>query len=273
MIHSSNPGRETVPHSTTLPNQRRQAGACQPGEPRGVERNTPMEQIARLLEVKDIDELETMLEADEQEARVEAAHALGRLRRSQTVPALVSAMGDAEVRVRQAAAQALTRIGEPAVTALVAALEGTGGRLAPYALWTLGEIGSPAALDALVRGASDSSGWRVRWSAIESLGDVGGEKAIQALVEALGDRDHRVRSKASERLQRIGEPAVKPLAYLLRHSDRVTRSRARKTLVGIDAPAALAELQRAQLSTWIPVGVMIIGLLLIILWLGSMIVS
>jgi HEAT repeat protein len=145
--------------------------------------------------------------------------------------------------------------------------------LAPYALWALGEIGSPAALDALVQGASDSSGWRVRWSAVKSLGDVGGEKAIQALVGALGDRDHRVRSRASERLQRIGEPAVKPLAYRLRHSNRDTRSEARKTLVGIGTPAALAELRREKLMIWVPVGVMVIGLLLVILWLGSMIVS
>lgn len=232
-----------------------------------------MEQIASLLEAEDIDGLEARLAADEQEARVEAAHALGSLSRPRTVPALVSAMGDAQVRVRQAAAQALTRIGEPAVPALVTALEGMGGRLAPYALWALGEIGSPAAIDALVRGASDSHGWRVRWSAVESLGDTGGEKAIQALVGALGDRDHRVRRKASERLQTIGERAVKPLAYLLRHSDRVTRSEARKTLVGIGTRAARMELQKEQLLIWIPVGVMIIGLLLIILWLGSMIAS
>jgi sensor c-di-GMP phosphodiesterase-like protein len=78
---------------------------------------------------------------------------------------------------------------------------------------------------------------------------------------------------ASERLQRIGEPAVKPLAYLLRHSKRDMRSEARKTLVGIGTPAALVELQREQLLIWIPVGVMVIGLLLVILWLGSMIVS
>ncbi|MCK4832508.1 MAG: hypothetical protein KAS81_07055, partial [Anaerolineales bacterium] len=81
------------------------------------------------------------------------------------------------------------------------------------------------------------------------------------------------RSMASERLQRIGEPAVKPLAYLLRHSKRDTRSEARKTLVGIGTRAALAELQREQLLIWIPVGVIIIGLLLVLLWLGSMIVS
>ncbi len=273
MMHSSNPGREAVPHSATLPSQRRRASVCQQQEPRGAERKPSMEQIASLAEARDVDGLETMLAADEQEARVEAAHALGRLRRPRTVPALVSAMGDAQVRVRQAAAQALTRIGEPAVPALVAALEGKGGRLAPYALWALGEIGSPAALDALVRGASDSSGWRVRWSAVKSLGDVGGEKAIQALVGALGDRDQRVRSMASERLQRIGEPAVKPLAYLLRHSNRDMRSEARKTLVGIGTPAALVALQREQLLMWIPVGVMVIGLLLVILWLGSMIVS
>jgi HEAT repeat protein len=64
-----------------------------------------MEQIAGLLEAEDVDGLETVLAADEQEARIEAAHALGRLRRPRTVPALVSAMGDAQVRVRQAAAQ------------------------------------------------------------------------------------------------------------------------------------------------------------------------
>jgi len=232
------------------------------------------ELIPKLLKAGDTGGLVELLAADERETRVEAARALGKLRRSNTVPALVKAMGDEEVPVRRAAAEALANVGQPAIPALVATLEGRGGRLAPYALWALGEIGSPAAVDALME-AAGSSRWKIRWSAVESLGDVGGKRAAQALVQALGDRDERVRNAAGEALQKIGEPALEPLAAALRHPNKITRQAARATLTGIDGPAAQAALRllrREQLSFWIPVIAFVIGLLLVILWLASVIV-
>jgi len=228
-----------------------------------------VEQISKLLKAKDADGLIALLTADERQVQIDAVQALGQLRQPDTVPSLVNAMGDEEIPVRRAAARALAQIGRPAIPALVATLEGKGGRLAPYALWALGEIGSPLAIDTLIEATSYYE-WRVRWSAVEALGDVGGERAAGALLESLEDRDLRVRNAASEALQKIGEPAVPPLAIALRHSNKVVRRAARTTLVRIGSPAAQAILRKEQLLSWIPVIVIVIGVLLIIFWLGSL---
>lgn len=213
-----------------------------------------------------------LLAAEACDTRLEAARALGHLRPPDAVPALVEAMGDEEVAVRWAAAKALARIGQVAVPALAATLQGKGGRLFPYALWSLGEIGGPSAVDAL-SDAVRSPLWEVRWSAAASLGDVGGGQASCALVEALGDRDERVRKAAVEALQKIGEPALEPLREALYHRGRDVSEAARTVLTAIGSPAARSILRRRQLSFWIPVVAIAVGALLVLLWLGSLVVS
>ena len=148
-----------------------------------------MEEISKLVQAQDSDGLTALLSDYARDVRVAAAQALGQLRDDDTVPALVGAMGDEEVQVRQAAADALVRIGEASISALLGTLEGQGGRLAPYALWALGEIGSPAAVDALAQQAAQASAWRIRWSAVEALGEVGGERAVQTLIRDAPEED------------------------------------------------------------------------------------
>jgi HEAT repeat protein len=230
-----------------------------------------VEQVHESFQNNDVKALLALLAADSCEARLEAAGALGALRHPDAVPGLVEAMGDEEVAVRWAAAKALAHIGQVAIPALAATLQGQGGRLSPYALWSLGEIGSPEAVDAL-SDAVRSPLWEVRWSAATSLGDVGGGQASRALVEALSDRDNRVRKAAVEALQKIGEPAVEPLGEVLYHPDRDVCEAARAALVAIGSPAAQAILRRKQLSVWIPVLGMAVGVLLVLLWLGSLLV-
>jgi HEAT repeat protein len=230
-----------------------------------------VEQVHESYQNKDVKALMALLAADSCEAQLEAASALGELRNPDAVSALVAAMGDEEVAVRWAAAKALTRIGQVAIPALAATLQGMGGRLSPYALWSLGEIGSPEAIDVL-SDAVRSPLWEVRWSAATSLGDVGGGQASRALIEALSDRDERVRKAAVEALQKIGEPAVEPLSEALYHPERDVCEAARAALVAIGSPAAQAILRRKKLSVWIPVVGLAVGLLLVLLWLGSLLV-
>jgi HEAT repeat protein len=229
-----------------------------------------VEQVQELFQKKDVEGLTALLVAELCEMRLEAARALGRLGHPEALSALVKAMGDEEVAVRWAAAKALARIGEVAIPALAATLQGEGGRLSPYALWSLGEIGSPSAVDAL-SDAVRSPLWEVRWSAAKALGDVGGGHAGRALIEALGDRDERVRKAAIEALHKIGEPVLDPLGEALHHPERDVREAARTVLTAIDSPAAQAILRRKQLADWIPVVVIAVGLLLVLLWLGSLV--
>lgn len=228
-----------------------------------------MKEIQKLIETGDEAALVERLTADEPDLRAAAAHALGILNRSSSVTALVGAMGDEQIQVRKAAAEALAAIGERAIPALVATLEGRGGRLAPYALWALGEIGSPSAVDTLIDRAQNASTWRIRWSAVESLGDVGGKRAGRALVTALDDPDERVRSAAGDALMRIGTQAIAPLAETLRHPQREMRQAARDTLGRIASPEAEVILRREQLFFWIPVVMLVTGVFLVMIWLLS----
>lgn len=231
-----------------------------------------MEHLDELLQQKDVRGIESLVAVEEPHVRLEAARALGRLRDPGSVPALVAAMGDEQVAVRWAAAKALSQIGPPAVPALIETLRGSGGRLLPYSLWALGEIGNPEAISALSQ-AVRSPLWEERWSAVASLSDVGGGQVCAVLVEALGDRDERVRKAAGEALQKIGEPSLRSLRGAVHHPDGQVRDAAAAILVGIGTPEALAILRQRKLSLWIPVIVIAIGALLILLWLGFVLVN
>lgn len=228
-----------------------------------------LERVEQLFRKKDIDGLKSLLGAAERELRIESAQALGQLRHPGTVPALINAMGDDEVAVRWAAAKALTCIGPSAVPALVDTLHGTGGRLSPYALWALGEIGSPKAVAALSE-AIQSPLWEERWSAVASLGDVGGAQVSTALVRALGDRDERVRKAAGQALQKLGEQSLEPLAAALNHPERLVREEAHYVLAKIDSPKSQAILRHRKLSFWVPVVAIVTGVMLVLVWLGSL---
>lgn len=229
-----------------------------------------MEEIAKLLKAKDVEKLVALLQADRRGIRIKAIQALGELRNSSTIQPLVEAMGDEEMLVRQAAAGALVEIGEPAIPSLVETLKGPGGRITPHSLWALGEIGSPDAVDAVVK-AAESRSWRIRWCAAESLGDLGGKRAIATLVQALGDRDERVRNAAYLALQKIGKPAVGSLKTALRHPDKQVRPLALKLLESIGSPAAQSALRREQILFWAPVAILAVGLFLVLLWIVSLV--
>ena len=69
----------------------------------------------------------------------------------------------------------------------VASDENTGVRQA--AVEAPGELGDPAALDALVEAASDED-TGVRQAAVEALGELGDPGALDALMEAAGRRGY-----------------------------------------------------------------------------------
>jgi HEAT repeat protein len=88
---------------------------------------------------------------DDPGLRAGVAWALADLARARAVPVLVAALGAEEDVVRNAAAEALARIGRPSVPALMAALAGSlarGGRdlgEGDWAAWSLVKIGDPRA--------------------------------------------------------------------------------------------------------------------------------
>jgi ABC-type multidrug transport system fused ATPase/permease subunit len=103
--------------------------------------------------------------------------------------------------VRRAAAEALEKIGPPAVPALIQALQDEYGWVREAAAKALEEIGPPA-VPALIQ-ALQNEKWWVRHAAAWALGQIGDRQATLALTQALRDEKEEVRWAAAEALMRL----------------------------------------------------------------------
>jgi hypothetical protein len=109
------------------------------------------------------------LKSKEPRVRLEAAQGLARLgaEGKEAVPALIAAFKDSSLSVRNAAGQALAKVGADAVPALIQALEDSQAAVRANAIVTLGKIGPDAreAIPALTRLLRDRNANTVRLAA------------------------------------------------------------------------------------------------------------
>jgi HEAT repeat protein len=110
---------------------------------------------------------------------------------AEAVPALISALGDTDAGVREAATDALSAIGPPSVPALLAALRNVKARR-----WTKWRLNA-----------------EIRQAVVRALGQIG-PPAVPALITALGDPNQDVRRGTAEALGQIGSPAVDAMPAL-----------------------------------------------------------
>ena len=110
-------------------------------------------------------------------------------------------MSDKDWFVRERAAEALSKIGEPAIDPLIAALKDRNGLVRERAAEALSKIGEPA-IDPLIAALKDRNGL-VRERAAEVLGKVGDETSIKPLMEAFHDDELYVRAKAVLAFERV----------------------------------------------------------------------
>ena len=82
---------------------------------------------------------------------------------------------------------------------------------------TLGEMRDSIAVDPLIKALNDED-YGVRKAAAVALGKIGSAKAVEPLIGRLYDKDPDVAKAALHALVNIGEPAIDPLAQLLRIS-------------------------------------------------------
>jgi len=150
-------------------------------------------------------------------ARRCAAEDLGDLHDARAVSALVEAVGDPEVEVREAAVEALVVIGGQAVCEHVAPLlESEDVALQSYANEILERVG-PESIEVLV-GACHSAVPEARRLALDILGNVARGCAggcLEAVGALLGDENSEVASAAAEALGQIGDARAAP--YLAKH--------------------------------------------------------
>ena len=179
-------------------------------------------------------------------SRARAAHLLGVAGSGSAVPELTQLLDDPEEDVRIVAARALGRIGDPrGASALVASLSGP-RPLSPgvvgMALVRLGAV----ALPALRTAVEDHDHWRSRQVAADVLGQLGDVKGAPALIGALTDTHAEVRIAAAGALRRIGSPrAVPALAAALGDSTPGVRAAAAEALGALEPGRAVAELEVA----------------------------
>jgi HEAT repeat protein len=177
-------------------------------------RNPEESALKQRLQDKDREVIKLLADHSDQ-VRRKAAWTLGQNApgAAAAAPALVPALGDNDEDVRQAAADALARLGPPAVPFLVDALKGTNAQARAHAASALATLG-PAA-----------------------------EKAVPALVPLLKDPDAGLRSQAIQPLTKVGKAAVPPLGDALQDADETTRGQLLQALgqVGVEAVPVLVD--------------------------------
>jgi HEAT repeat protein len=114
-----------------------------------------------------------------------------------------AAVQEERIGLRNAAAEALGGIGDPALIEIIDQLsdQGPGGR--KILLEVVGGFRDPRATEALINGLADPDN-NVRIGVAEWLGEHGGEGAREALIGQLGGDDHLLTLAALQSLNRLG---------------------------------------------------------------------
>jgi HEAT repeat protein len=209
--------------------------------------------IKKLTRTRNLPGLIRALHHKDPKIQYDAAEALGETGDTRAIEPLRAVLTHSELSgVRWKAAEALSKIGAPAVDALIGALRhsdddvrwkaaialgGTGDIRAidplinllcdedrfvkGRAAYALGLIGEPA-VEPLICALREGDG-NLRWGAAIALGKIRDLRAIDPLIRALADKYENVRAESAKSLAAIGKPALKPLVRFLQHSDKSVR--------------------------------------------------
>lgn len=156
------------------------------------------------------------------------------------IPQLIQCLGHPRWRRRESAAEALRRIGEPAVEPLIRSLERDDPDVSYWAIRTLGRLRAQTAR-ARLREYLQSERRDLVLVAIEALAALGDRDSLSTIVSFLGHKDAEVRDQAVNALASYGDFAVKLLADLLDGSRRMVKFAASQAL-GASGDAALVPL-------------------------------
>jgi HEAT repeat protein len=191
-------------------------------------------------------QLVPLLAADQPPPVIRAAQETLRAMGEAAIPALVAALDGNEPSIAWSAAETLGAIGSAdAVAPLAAKLVGLDAVLRDYIVEALGRIGEVEAIPALVAAFGGTPAYRNEAPILRAILSFG-RRAVPALLEGLADEDPAVRAGALEALVRLEDAdhadAVRPL---LADADADVRRRAARYFVVAQDPAAtepLAEL-------------------------------
>ncbi|MFQ5645314.1 MAG: HEAT repeat domain-containing protein [bacterium] len=211
--------------------------------------------------------------------RKEAAWILGRLEDPRAIEPLIRLLNEKNRYVTGEAVEALTKIGRPAVTPLLAALKYKNVDIRKNVVTVLGNIGDHQAIDPLIHLLDDHDlgvhrqiasslqkfggvaekrlindlkhgEIHARENAAWALGKIGSEEAEKPLIAALTGKSAWLRENAAGSLGEIGtQQAVRPLIKALSDHETVVATKAAealKTITGQDFGLAPAAWQKWQ---------------------------
>jgi len=205
--------------------------------------------VKKLKETRNVPGLILALKNKDPTVQYDAAEALGDIGDIRAVEPLSTALGTSEYSgVRWKSAEALAKIGSPAVEALIGALRNADDDVRWKAAIALGEIGDIRAVDPLIlllrdedrfvkshaalalgalgepavssllRALSEGDG-NLRWGAAIALGKIQDPKSIEPLIRSLADKYENVRAESASSLASIGKPALGTLVRFLKFSE------------------------------------------------------
>lgn len=186
--------------------------------------------VEALRATRDVAALSEALEHPDDAVADRAARALGDLRAADAIPALARAVRERRAR---GSVWALTQLDDPRlVPPLITALRHDDATARALAAGKLAELGSRAAVPALLEVLRSDRDPHVREEAARALGLLGDPAAVEPLLTAMRrDRGDHVREEAAAALGRLGDPrAVAPLLSARRDRHVAVRSAAEVAL-------------------------------------------
>lgn len=157
-----------------------------------------------------------------------------KLENRQDISGLIKALKYKDHKVRDAAEQALIKIGSPAVEPIIAVLPDEDIRSRTFNI--LGEIGDRRATEALLAYLNKKSphedyvSYFFRMDAARALGKIGDPRAAGPLTQALDDEHFEVIDEAYAALRNLGLPAGECLLPMLQNQKPALRQRAAELL-------------------------------------------
>jgi HEAT repeat protein len=178
--------------------------------------------------------------------RAGAAADLGLIRAPQAVPALMTAVDDGDVRVRQAAVWALGQTGSPATLKGLLRLLGDRDLIVAHrAQEILAERGRELA-DGILAFAENTSSRSGRLAAIQLIGWLRITTGAHLLRTLIGDLDPEIRVKSVKAAAAIGDPGFLEVFHsCLEDSSWPVRCQAAKGLSLFGSPESIPRLSRA----------------------------
>jgi HEAT repeat protein len=190
-----------------------------------------------------VQKLSRRLASSDPQERICAATSLGGIHARGSAELLVQALDDASPRVRSAAQEALTSMGEVAIPFLMPMLESGDERRMELATSILIRMGGDAIAPLIEELKHENSA--VRQVAVWSLGQIGDLRTIEPIRAALRDWDQGVRTVAVFALARVVRPATGPLIELLQDWNESVRCAAAKALGELSDPESVVPLAAA----------------------------